>query len=122
VKSIGRGAARPGEIASAFLDVRIGYRALIRVYAVSGVKRIAERAAAGMDLLKNFGGLSPATILIAVVFSIVGYIAFRRGKREGEPRPLFLGIALMAYGYFVSNAWVSLGIGALLTLLLFFPQ
>ena len=75
-----------------------------------------------MDLLKTLGGLSPATILVAVVFSIVGWVAFRRGKRDGEPRPLFLGIALMAYGYFVSNAWVSLGIGTILTLLLFFPQ
>jgi hypothetical protein len=109
-------------MARAFLDVGIGFRALITVYAVSGVKRITEREAAGMDLLKNLGGLSPATILIAVAFSVVGYIAFRRGRRDGEPRPLFLGIALMAYGYFVSNAWVSLGIGALLTLLLFFPQ
>lgn len=75
-----------------------------------------------MDLIKTLGGISPAAILIAVVFSVVGFIAFRRGKRDGEPRPLFLGIALMAYGYFVSNAWVSFGIGALLTLLLFFPQ
>ena len=75
-----------------------------------------------MDQLMGLGGLSPAAILIAVVFSVVGFIAFRRGRREGEPRPLFLGIALMAYGYFVSNPWASLGIGALLTLLLFFPQ
>jgi hypothetical protein len=74
-----------------------------------------------MDPSKILEGISPAAILIAVVFSIVGFLAFRRGKRDGEPRPLFLGIALMAYGYFVSNPWISLGIGALLTLLLFFP-
>jgi hypothetical protein len=74
-----------------------------------------------MDPSKILEGISPATILIAVVFSIVGFLAFRRGKRDGEPRPLFLGIALMAYGYFVSNPWISLGIGTLLTLLLFFP-
>jgi hypothetical protein len=75
-----------------------------------------------MDGLMNLGGISLTTILIAVLFSLVGFAAFRYGKKNGEPRPLFLGIALMAYGYFVSNAWVSLGIGALLTLLLFFPQ
>lgn len=75
-----------------------------------------------MDGLMNLGGFSLATILIAVLFSLVGFAAFRYGKKNGEPRPLFLGIALMAYGYFVTNAWVSLGIGALLTLLLFFPQ
>ena len=71
-----------------------------------------------MDLF----GISLATIVIAVFFGMVGFMAFRYGKRAGEPRPLFLGIALMAYGYFVSNAWVSFGIGALLTLLLFFPK
>ena len=68
------------------------------------------------------GGLSLATIVIAVFFSLVGFAAFRYGKKNGEPRSLFLGIALMAYGYFVSNAWISLGIGAVLTLLLFFPR
>lgn len=70
----------------------------------------------------NLGGLSLATILIALFFGVVGFAAFRYGKKNGEPKPLFLGIALMAYGYFVSNAWWSLGIGALLTLLLFFPR
>jgi uncharacterized YccA/Bax inhibitor family protein len=69
----------------------------------------------------NIAGFSLATILIAVLFSLVGFAAFRYGRKNGEPRPLFLGIALMAYGYFVTNAWLSLGIGALLTLLLFFP-
>lgn len=67
-------------------------------------------------------GFSLATIAIAVFFSLVGFAAFRYGRKTGEPRPLFLGIALMAYGYFVTNAWVSFGIGALLTLALFFPR
>jgi hypothetical protein len=70
----------------------------------------------------DLGGFSLATILLALVFSLVGFAAFRYGKKNNEPRPLFLGIALMAYGYFVSNAWMSLAIGALLTLLIFFPQ
>jgi uncharacterized YccA/Bax inhibitor family protein len=70
----------------------------------------------------DLGNISFATILVAVLFSLVGFAAFRHGKRNGEPRQLFLGIALMAYGYFVSNVWVSLAIGALLTLLLFFPR
>jgi len=69
----------------------------------------------------ELGGFSLATILLALFFSLVGFVAFRHGKKNNEPRPLFLGIALMLYGYFVSNAWVSLAIGALLTLLIFFP-
>jgi MFS family permease len=75
-----------------------------------------------MDLMKEIEGLSLTAILIAVGFSVVGWIAFRRGRKDSEPRPIFLGIALMAYGYFVSNAWVSFGVGAILTLLLFFPR
>ncbi len=71
-----------------------------------------------MDLF-NF---SPVTLALAIIFGLVGFAAFRYGKKSGEPRPLFLGIALMAYGYFVSNPWISLGIGAALTLALFFPR
>ena len=70
----------------------------------------------------NLGQFSLATILLAVLFGLVGFAAFRHGKKNGEPRPLFLGIALMAYGYFVTNAWVSLAIGSVLTLALFFPR
>jgi len=72
----------------------------------------------GLDL----GGLSPASIAVAIFFSLVGFAAFRYGKKNGEPRPLFLGVALMAYGYFVSSVWLSLGIGLALTLFLFFPR
>jgi hypothetical protein len=72
----------------------------------------------GLDL----GGISPATIAVAVFFGLVGFAAFRYGKKNGEARQLFLGVALMAYGYFVSNVWLSLAIGALLTLFLFFPR
>ena len=53
---------------------------------------------------------------------LVGFAAFRYGRKNSEPRPLVLGIALMAYGYFVTNAWVSLAIGSVLTLALFFPR
>lgn len=70
----------------------------------------------------SLGGFSFATILVAIIFGLVGFAAFRHGKRNGEPRQLFLGIALMAYGYFVTNVWVSLAVGAVLTLLLFFPR
>ena len=70
----------------------------------------------------DLGSISFATIAIAIVFSLVGFAAYRYGKKNSEPRQLFLGIALMAYGYFVSHAWVSLSIGAVLTLLLFFPS
>jgi hypothetical protein len=53
---------------------------------------------------------------------------FRRIRRvplreeERRTAEAVSAIALMAYGYFVSNAWLSFSIGAVLTLLLFFPR
>lgn len=70
----------------------------------------------------GLGDFSFGTIIVAVLFGLVGIAAFRYGKKNGEPRPLFLGIGLMAYGYFVTNVWWSLAIGGVLTLLLFFPR
>lgn len=70
----------------------------------------------------NLEDITLGTILVAVVFGMVGFAAFRYGRKNGEMRPVVLGVALMAYGYFVSNAWVSLAIGSVLTLLLFFPR
>ncbi len=66
--------------------------------------------------------MSAANIFVVVLFSLVGLAAFRYGKRAGEARPMFLGAALMVYGYFFSNAWASFLVGATLTALLFYPQ
>lgn len=70
----------------------------------------------------NLEDITLGTIVVAVVFGMVGFAAFRYGRKNGEMRPVVLGVALMAYGYFVSNAWVSLAIGSVLTVLLFFPR
>jgi hypothetical protein len=66
--------------------------------------------------------MSAANIFIVVIFSLVGLAAFRYGKKNAEVRPLVLGVLLMVYGYFVSNAWVSLLVGGVLTALIFYPQ
>lgn len=76
----------------------------------------------GLDPSGLLSGLSVYTILLAVLFGLIGFAAFRYGRKNAAPRPLMLGIALMAYGYFVSNPWVSLAIGSVLTLALFFPR
>ncbi len=66
--------------------------------------------------------MSPANVLVIIVFSLVGVAAFRYGKSNGEARPMVVGAALVVYGYFVSNALISLLVGSVLTALLFFPQ
>jgi hypothetical protein len=66
--------------------------------------------------------MSVGTIAVAVFFSLVGFAAYRYGRKAGEMRPVMLGIALMFYGYFFSNAWVELLVGGVLTALIFYPQ
>jgi hypothetical protein len=66
--------------------------------------------------------MSPANIFIIVLFSLVGLAAFRYGRKTSEARPMLLGAALMVYGYFVSSAWLSLLVGGVLTVLIFFPD
>lgn len=66
--------------------------------------------------------VSMGNIFVVVLFSLVGFAAFRYGKRNAEVRPMLLGAALMVYGYFVSDAWLSLLVGAVLTALIFFPR
>jgi len=66
--------------------------------------------------------MSAGNIVVVVVFSLIGLAAFRYGKRESELRPVVLGLALMFYGYFVSDAWISLLVGCVLTALIFYPQ
>ena len=65
---------------------------------------------------------TPGSLFVGILFSLVGLAAFLHGKRNGEPRPLLLGIALMFYGYFIPNPWLSLGVGAALTALIFWPR
>jgi hypothetical protein len=76
----------------------------------------------GSDPGGLLAGFSLYTILLAVLFGLIGFAAFRYGRKNSERRPLVIGIALMAYGYFVTNAWISLAIGSALTLALFFPR
>jgi hypothetical protein len=76
----------------------------------------------GSDPGGLLAGFSLYTILLAVLFGLVGFAAYRYGRKNSEPRPVVIGIALMAYGYFVTNPWISLVIGSALTLALFFPK
>lgn len=57
---------------------------------------------------------SPAYILGAIVFGLVGMAAFRLGRRRERPRTRWLGVALMVYPYAVSRTWLLWGVGLLL--------
>jgi hypothetical protein len=48
------------------------------------------------------------------VFGVFGISIFRTGKKNGDFAQVFIGITLMLYPYFVSNAWLTWIIGIVL--------
>jgi len=54
-----------------------------------------------------------------LLFGSIGFVAFIYGKRMHIWKPMFLGIALMAYPYFVENEIALFAIGVIGTGALF---
>jgi len=46
---------------------------------------------------------SAANLIGGFVFGSIGFVAFMYGKRMSLWSPMFIGLALMIYPYFVSN-------------------
>ena len=72
-----------------------------------------------MDELKNLQSLglvlpTPAYILGAIVFGLIGYVAFRRGRKTSAPALTWTGVALMLYPYAVPQTWLLWTIGVAL--------
>ena len=63
-----------------------------------------------------FGG---ANLIGGLIFGSIGFVAFVYGKRMHVWKPMFVGLALMAYPYFVENDIVLFAIGAVGTGTLF---
>jgi hypothetical protein len=57
---------------------------------------------------------SPSYIFGAVVFGILGYAAYRDGKKASLPVPKWIGVALMLYPYAISQTWLLYVVGAAL--------
>jgi hypothetical protein len=62
---------------------------------------------------------SGANLIGGLLFGSIGFVAFIYGKRMHVWRPMFLGLALMVYPYFVANDIVLFAIGAVGTAALF---
>jgi ABC-type Fe3+-siderophore transport system permease subunit len=58
---------------------------------------------------------TPAYIFGAILFGIIGWIAFRRGRRISVSLLTWTGVALMAYPYGVSETWMLWVIGVALS-------
>jgi hypothetical protein len=57
---------------------------------------------------------TPAYIFGALLFGIVGLIAFRRGRTRSNAMLTWVGIALMLYPYAISETWLLWLIGSTL--------
>ena len=77
-----------------------------------------------MDELKTLESLgftmpSPAYIIGALFFSIIGYAGYRYGKKSEHSTPLWIGVALMLYPYAISETWLMYAVGCALCVALY---
>jgi len=80
-----------------------------------------------MDSLSTLQSLglelpSPAYIVGAILFGIVGMVAWYHGRRAQRPRTKWLGVALMFYPYVVPNTWLLYAVGAALCAGMYFDR
>ena len=54
----------------------------------------------------------PLYLLGAILFGLVGYAAYRYGKKAGLPTPKWIGVALMFYPYAISETWLLYAVGS----------
>jgi hypothetical protein len=70
-----------------------------------------------MNDLKTFESMgltlpSPAYLFGMIVFSIIGYAAYRYGKKASNMTTKWVGVALMLYPYAISETWQLYAVGA----------
>ena len=63
---------------------------------------------------------STANLIGGLVFGSIGFVAFMYGKRMNLWKPMLLGIALMAFPYFITDDKIMLVIGIFGSTALFF--
>ncbi len=52
-----------------------------------------------------------SNLIAGLLFSSIGFVGFVYGKRMSLWKPMFLGLALMAYPYFIENTITLCAIG-----------
>jgi len=57
---------------------------------------------------------SPAYIAGAILFGLIGLVAWRWGRKAGRRRTMWIGVALMFYPYLVSATWALYAVGVAL--------
>lgn len=74
-----------------------------------------------LNALKSMGLTlpSPAYIFGALLFGLIGYAAYRYGKKAALPYPKWIGVTLMLYPYAISATWPLYLVGCALCVALY---
>lgn len=70
--------------------------------------------------LPQAADFSAAKIFVCIIFGAIGFVVFLYGKKNKFLRPMLIGIALMAYPYFISGTFFLYLVGIALTVALYF--
>lgn len=70
-----------------------------------------------MDPLQSLATLgitlpSPAYLIGALLFGIIGFAAYRHGKKAALPPVKWIGLALMLFPYLIAETWLMYAVGA----------
>ncbi len=57
--------------------------------------------------------ISGANLMAGLLFSSIGFVGLAYGRRMSLWKPMFLGIAMMAYPYFIENTITICVLGVL---------
>ncbi len=69
--------------------------------------------------MPGLSAFSVPNLIAGTIFSSIGFVGFIYGKRMNLLKPVLIGIALMAYPYFIESAALISAIGAIGTAALF---
>ena len=69
-----------------------------------------------LKMLESMGLTLPslAYLIGTILFSVIGYAAYRYGKKASIRNAKWIGIALMLYPYAISETWLMYAVGSAL--------
>lgn len=69
--------------------------------------------------MPDLGQISAVNLIGNLLFSSIGFVAFIYGKKQSLWKPMFIGLALMIFPYFISQTLALFAAGVVGTALLF---
>ena len=66
-----------------------------------------------LEALQTLGLTLPSVAYLAgaILFGVIGFAAFRYGRKTSRPRAKWIGVGLMIYPYAISQTWQLYAVG-----------